>query len=187
MRKKPDLCYTPKLRLRPILAHKNKISEFYSSNINITMRAEGISGNFVLVRAWQPKITSDHPSFCSTSDGNCFVLLNAAKIHISGFIFPVTYAKTCVRGQCFFKNIKFYACFLVYFRARAYYCSTLQYERDNTLGRISTQLVLASQVRLALAFSSCGLSMFLLRLLSVFTRGHRFGTACLNSLSKPLV
>ena len=73
-RKKLDVCYTPKLRWGPILAHKNKISGFSFPNINITMRAEGISGNFALVRALEPKITSDHPLFFTTSGGNSFFL-----------------------------------------------------------------------------------------------------------------
>ena len=56
-------CPTPKLSWRPRVAAQNKISRKNFSILNINMGAEGISGNCVLVRAWQPKIISDHLFF----------------------------------------------------------------------------------------------------------------------------
>ena len=106
-----DLCYTPKLRWRPILAAKNRISEFSSSNINITMGAEGIFGNFVLVRAWQPKITSDHLSFCSTYDGNCVLVCAGVKFPLfSLFFFSHHLCSNVCPWLISSKNITFYAC-----------------------------------------------------------------------------
>lgn len=109
----------------------------------------------------------------------CFCLISSKNNTFHACVFSMSVANL-------FSEYYILCMFFLYVRVRFYYCVILQYQRDNTWGRISTQLVLASQVRLALAFSFCGLSMFLLRLLSVFTSGHRFETACLNSLSKQL-
>ena len=202
-----DLCYTPKLRWRPILAGKNENFLIYSSNINITMGAEGILGNFVLVPAWQPKITSDHLSFSSTYDGNCvFVCAGVAFPQFPSSFFSHHLCSNVCPWLISFKNMTFYACFSYMFALvfiivlfyninetklrgesqHHFFCLLKFALLSRSLGRIGTPFLLSSQVRLALAFSFCGLSMFLLRLLSVFTSGHRFETACLNSLSKQL-